>query len=592
MLARSIPEDVIQRIRSSANIVDVIGETVVLKKAGRNYLGLCPFHAEKTPSFSVSPEKQIFYCFGCHTGGNAISFLMQHQGLTFPEAARKLADRYGIEIPAERLSPAEQARLSEREQLFQINEAALTYYRRILHDAQLGQRAMAYLLGRGMTRKIIDGYGLGYAPEQWDGLLRFLRQQRVAPDLAAKVGLVIARKDHSGFYDRFRNRVIFPIFNDGRQVIGFGGRVMGDDLPKYLNSPETPLYAKSRSLYGIDRARPAARKTGRIYVVEGYFDVLAMHLYGFENTVATLGTALTGEHAQLLKGLVGPDGHIVLVYDSDQAGIKAARRSIPTFEAGYVDARILILPKGYDPDAFLREKGPGDFTAQAEKAVAMIPFLLETAVQEHGMSLEGKVKTVNALTAPLVSVQDSVARGLYIKQIAERLNIDESTIMGKIRETAASENRQGHQPRASLQAPVSEQRLERQVLAMMLGYRAIIPEIIRRNLLDAFEDAELRAIARTIAAQCVNENRNAADVIMAIENPRQRSLLTRLAIAEDHWDDEGCTRVLAQLEGRKQRRATEALQRRIIAAEKNNDIDLLRRLLREKQEQAGKGLTH
>ncbi len=591
MLARSIPENVIQRIRNSANIVDVIGESVVLKKAGRNYLGLCPFHAEKTPSFSVSPEKQIFYCFGCHTGGNAISYLMQHDGLSFPEAVRALAAKYGIEVPAERLSPTEKVQLSEREQLFQINENALTYFRRTLHDTQFGQRAMAYLLGRGMTRKIIDGHALGFAPDQWDGLLRFFRQQRVSPDLVAKAGLVIPRKDRSGHYDRFRNRVIFPIFNDSRQVIGFGGRVMGDELPKYLNSPETPLYNKSRSLYGIDRARPAARKSGRVYVVEGYFDVLAMHLYGFENTVATLGTALTGEHVQLLKGMIGQDGHIILVYDSDQAGVRAARRSIPVFEAGFVDARILILPKGYDPDAFLREKGPGDFTSQTEKAAAMMPFLLETAIQEHGMTLEGKVKTVNALQAPLASIQDGVARGLYIKIIAERLTIDESTIMEKIREAVAAQNREGGAPRPPF-GPVSEQRLERQVLAMMLGYPAIIPEILRRNLLEAFEDAELQTIGRMIAEHCADKHQNAADVIMMIQDPRQRSMLTRLAIAEDHWDHDGCVRVLAQLEGRHQRRVTQALQRQIVDAEKNNDIDLLGRLLREKQKQAGKGLTN
>jgi DNA primase len=591
LLARSIPEEVIQRIKNSANIVDVIGETVVLKKAGRNYQGLCPFHAEKTPSFSVSPEKQIFYCFGCHTGGNAISYLMQHDGLSFPEAIRALAAKYGIEVPEERLSPAEKARMSEREQLLQINESALAYFRRTLRDSQLGQRAMAYLLGRGMTRKIIDGYGLGYAPDQWDGLLRAFRQQRLSPELVVKAGLVIPRKDRSGHYDRFRNRVMFPIFNDSRQVIGFGGRVMNADLPKYLNSPETPLYNKSRSLYGIDRARSAARKSGRVYVVEGYFDVLAMHLYGFENTVATLGTALTAEHVQLLKGMIGSQGHIILVYDSDQAGINAARRSISIFEAGFVDARILILPKGYDPDAFLREKRPGDFTAQTEKAAGIIPFLLEIAIQEHGSGLEGRVKTVAALQEPLAAIQDSVARGLYIKQMAERLNIDETTIMERIRDIVKSGGN-ARADRDRKQGAVSEQRLDHQILAMMLGYPAVIPEIVNRNLLEAFQDAELQAIARMIAEHSANENQNAADLIMMIKDPRQRNLMTRLAISEDHWDHEGCARVLAQFEGRHHRRMTEVLQQRIIAAEKDNDIDLLGRLLREKQKQAGKGLTN
>ena len=303
-MARSIPEDTIGRIKNMANIVDLVAESVVLKKAGRNYIGLCPFHVEKTPSFTVNLEKQIFYCFGCHTGGNVFSFLMQHDGLSFPEAVRTLANKYGIEIPQDRLTPAQQEQISEKEKIYRINEMALAYYQRMLNEPQHGHQAMAYLLARGMTRKIIDGYRLGYAPNRWDGLLNYLQSRKVPLPLLAKSGLVIARKDRSGYYDRFRQRVIFPILNQSLQVLGFGGRVMGDELPKYLNSPETPVYHKSRSLYGIDKAKQKARASGKIYLVEGYFDVLALHLYGVENSVATLGTALTAEHVQLLKGLV------------------------------------------------------------------------------------------------------------------------------------------------------------------------------------------------------------------------------------------------------------------------------------------------
>ena len=592
-MARSIPEDTIRRIKNTANIVDLVSESVVLKKAGRNYLGLCPFHAEKTPSFTVNLEKQIFYCFGCHTGGNVFSFLMQREGLSFPEAVRVLAGKYGIEVPQERLTPAQQAQLSEREKLYRINELTMGYYQRALNDPQQGQKAMAYLLGRGMTRKIIDSYRLGYAPARWDGLLSFLQSRKVPSPLMQKSGLVVARKDRSGSYDRFRNRVMFPILNQSLQVIGFGGRVMGDESPKYLNSPETPVYNKSRSLYGIDKAKQKARASGKIYLVEGYFDVLALHLYGIDNAVATLGTALTAEHVQLLKGLIGQSGQAVLVYDSDQAGIKAAKRSIRVFEEGFLNAQILVLPQGYDPDAFLRENGPDDFLRLTERAMGMMQFLLESAIQEYGLGLEGKVQIVSQMQQPLAAVQDSVARSLYIKQLAERLDIEESVIMERIRQTASQPAETGSPARSVTKQAImpDEQRLEQQVVAMMLRYPVMIPEIVGRNLLGCFEDVNLKAIAQMVLERSAVEGDVLVDLISAIENPHYRSLLSRLALQETHWDRQGCERLLVQLEGRHLRRSANDLQRQIEVAEKNGDFELLGRLLRQKQNQAGKGLT-
>ena len=592
-MARSIPEDTIRRIKNTANIVDLVSESVVLKKAGRNYLGLCPFHAEKTPSFTVNLEKQIFYCFGCHTGGNVFSFLMQREGLSFPEAVRVLAGKYGIEVPQERLTPAQQVQLSEREKLFRINELTMGYYQQALNDPQQGQKAMAYLLGRGMTRKIIDSYRLGYAPARWDGLLGFLQSRKVPLPLMQKSGLVVPRKDRSGSYDRFRNRVMFPILNQSQQVIGFGGRVMGDESPKYLNSPETPVYNKSRSLYGIDKAKQKTRASGKIYLVEGYFDVLALHLYGIDNSVATLGTALTAEHVQLLKGLIGQSGQAVLVYDSDQAGIKAAKRSIHVFEEGFLNAHILVLPQGYDPDTFLRENGPDDFLRLTERAMGMMQFLLESAIQEYGLGLEGKVQIVSQMQQPLAAVQDSVARSLYIKQLAERLDIEEAVIMERIRQTASQPAGNGSPAHSVTKKAImpDEQRLEQQIVAMMLRYPVMIPEIVGRNLLHCFEDVNLKAIAQMVLERSAVEGDVLVDLISAIENPHYRSLLSRLALQETHWDRQGCERLLVQLEGRHLRRSANDLQRQIEVAEKNGDFELLGRLLRQKQNQAGKGLT-
>ncbi len=594
-MARTIPEETISRVKNTANIVDVVSDDVVLRKSGRNYQGLCPFHAEKTPSFTVSPDKQIFYCFGCHTGGNVFSYIMQHEGLSFPEAVRVVAGKYGIEVPDEHLSPEKKRQLSEKEKLFRINQLAASFFRESLSDSQIGQQALTYLLGRGMTRKIIDTHQLGFAPNRWDGLLRFMERKRVPMELLLKTGLVIARKDRSGHYDRFRDRVMFPILDLHQQVIGFGGRVMGDDIPKYLNSPESAIYNKSRSLYGIDKARQEARKSGTVYLVEGYFDALALHLYGITNAVATLGTALTGDHVQLLKGMVGQSGRVILVYDSDQAGIKAAHRSIRIFEQGFLDARILVLPQGYDPDDYLREHGPDDFLKAAGKALGMLTFLIDAAIQKHGLTLEGKIKVVSELQEPLAAVQDNIARTLYIKQLAERLDIDETAIMEKVRLAVGQATVHGSGSSVDILKSAGDdggQRLEEQIVAMMLRYPTMIPEIVGRNLLDYFKDDHLKAIGQMIINQADIQGNGVADVVSMIDEPGYRNLMAKLAIAEQRWDRQGCERLLAQFEHRFRRQIINDLQRQIEAAEKDNDMDLLCELLRQKQKQAGKGLPN
>ena len=589
-MARTIPEDTINQIKNAANIVEIVGDSVVLEKSGRNYKGLCPFHAEKTPSFTVSAEKQIFYCFGCHTGGNIFSFVMQHEGLSFPEAVRAMGLKYGIEVPDNRLSPEQKRRLSEKEKLFRVNELAMYFFQKSLSDPGVGQQAKAYLVGRGMTRNIIEGHHLGYSPHRWDGLLRHLGQKKVPLELIAKTGLIVPRKRNSGYYDRFRDRIMFPIFDQNQKVIGFGGRVMGDGMPKYLNSPETPLYNKRRSLYGIQKAKPEIRKNGIVYLVEGYFDALALHLYGISNAVATLGTALTPEHVQLLKGLVGPSGKAILVYDSDQAGIKAAQRSIAIFEQGYLDARILVLPDGYDPDDYLKEYGLEDFHKASERALGMVPFLIESAIQRYGMSLEGKVKVVSALQHALAHVQDNIARSLYIKQLAERLAIDETAIMEKVRLSPGKRpmNSLNIEDRQISKRTVPPNRLEQQIVAMMIRYPVMIPEIVGDNILDNFEDEKLKTIGQMIINQRDGDKNSVADWVSMIDDSEYRNLLAKLAIKDQHWERQGCERLLVQFESRRRRKIKNDLQRQIEAAERDNDVDLLCKLLKQKQLHAGK----
>jgi len=592
-LAAYIPDDKIEAIKNASDIVDIVSEVVSLRRAGRNLLGLCPFHAEKTPSFTVSPDKQIFHCFGCGAGGNVFTFLMKQGGFSFPEAARALARRYGIDLPTRDLSPSEKKKLTERETILTLIDEAMSFYRERLIVDPGGQRAMGYLLKRGMTRKTIDDYRLGFAPDGWDHLIRYLHSRKRPAGMAVQAGLIVPRKKGEGYYDRFRNRIVFPIFNAQNQAIGFGGRVMDDALPKYLNSPETPVYTKSRSLYGLNTARQKCRETGTVYVVEGYFDLLSMHQVGITNTVATLGTSLTADHVRILRGFVGEGGSAVLVYDSDQAGIKAAQRSVAVFQKGDLEARILVLPEGHDPDSFIVEQGPDDFLKAASGAMAMFSFMTESAVDRYGMSVQGKVHIVNDLRPAIVDIGDPVARSLRIKHLAERIGVEESVILDKIRRWKPAPARStwtnaGGEPHRDKKSPPVRGEtylLEQRLVAMMLQFPEMIADIQRKRLIDHFTDPVLAEIGKEILDHFNQSGSDIASLISRWEDSEKRAVATRLSINDEQWGKQGCMALIRQFENSIRRR-DKALLKRIEAAEKSGDDDLLARLLREKQHQA------
>lgn len=602
-MAIFIPEDKISEIRSSANIVDIVSSAVSLKKTGRNYVGLCPFHLEKTPSFTVSPEKQIFYCFGCGAGGDVFSFLIKQDGLSFPEAARMLARQYGIKIPTQMMSPDQKRRVDEKESLLAINNQAMNFFHNTLLNSVAGKKAMEYLGKRGITREIINSFSLGYAPEGWDNLVNFFLKIGKSPATVEKSGLVVPRKEKDGFYDRFRGRIVFPIFDVNMKVIGFGGRVMDNSPPKYLNSPETLLYNKSRSLYGLHKAKGDCRTSKTVYIVEGYFDLLALHQHGIQNSVATLGTSLTSEHVQIIRGFVGKSGKTVLVYDSDDAGMKAAERSIQIFDKGYMNAQILVLPAGYDPDSYLFEFGSKSFTEAAAGALTAMSFLIESAVKEHGLSTEGKIHIISDMKGHLVNVNDNVARSLYIKELAERVGIDEAVILEEVRKTSTRKSGKAkwsknvslkdlHKtdtPNVIRKRTVSGKlgRLEMQIVAMMLQFPEILPEITERNLLEHFEDDTLKWIGKTVLKHKWLSGSRVSEILTMIDDKEKRSIAAFLAIGEDFWNREGCLKLMEQFESSRNRYKDTLLQK-IRAAEECNDQKLLLKLLREKQIRAGK----
>jgi len=585
-----IPEDKISEIKNTANIVEVVSEVVLLKKTGKNYIGLCPFHSEKTPSFTVSQAKQIFYCFGCAAGGNVFSFLMKHDGISFPDAAKILARRYGIDIPVRTMSPEQKRRMSQRENLLAVNRQAMEFFRKQLLDAVSGKRAMGYLKKRGINKEIFDNFNLGYAPQGWDNILSFFKKKNISLNLVEKAGLIVPRKEKSGFYDRFRDRLIFPIFDLNMQAIGFGGRVMDDSMPKYLNSPETPVYNKSRSLYGLNLAKMKCRENGRVYIVEGYFDLLALHQHGFQDSVATLGTSLTPEHVQILKGFVGKDGKIILVFDSDDAGIKAVMRSIGIFMRMEVDARIIVLPEGYDPDSFLFEFGYELFLDSDSKARSLMSFLIGSAVKKHGLSIEGKIRIISEMKEPLSFINDNIKKSLYIKELAECISIDESAVLEKIRNLSVRNRDKAIRPTMpdKIQGKAFQGkwgRLERQIIAMMLQFPQILSEIRKRDILYLFENTALKSIGQVLLKQKDYSEMQVSDIINFIEDKEQKNIVASLAIGEDMWDYEACIGIITRFESI-QKKNEKKLIEKIKAAEKDNDLELLANLLRQKQKMA------
>jgi DNA primase len=594
-LANHIPEEKIAEIRHAVDIAEIVSESILLKKAGKNLVGLCPFHSEKTPSFTVSPDKQIFHCFGCGAGGNVFSFVMKRDGLQFGEAARMLARRCGVDLPERPLSGAEKRMASEQESLFEITRVAADFFHQQLvrPSGADGEAAMAYLERRGLSRQTVVDFRIGYAPKGWDHLIGFLARRRHSPASIEKAGLAVARKDSSGHYDRFRDRVMFPIYDDMARVVGFGGRVMDDSVPKYLNSPETPVYLKRRILYGLHRAKEACRSLGTVYIVEGYLDLIALHQHGVFNAVATLGTALSPEHIRLLTRHAS---QLVLVYDSDEAGIRSAQRCVDIFWKEHVDfrrgdvfrdetadTRILVLPTGHDPDSFVFQNGADAFRSLARGAPGIVGFLIDRAVARHGLTTEGKIRIVADLQAPLTAVNDSVARALYVKQLAETIGLAEEVIHRKLKEAGTRSLGEGSPPPQASAAEGGE-RFEQRIVSMMLQFPEILPDVVGRRALDWFASGRMKALGEAVLRHGLKTTTELPELLAGIEDAALRESLAELAMGEESWTLKGCRALLTRfLETRQKSSTGRSLQLAIEAAERERNEEEVVRLLEEKQ---------
>lgn len=527
-----IPDDKINEVRERASILEIVSDYVSLRKSGANYQGICPFHGEKTGSFNVNPARGIFHCFGCGVGGNAISFIMKIEGLSFPEAVKFLAKRVGVTIEERPRTATEKRQSDERELLYKINGQAAAFYRQLLLNDPAGEAGRQYLERRGVDSATSEAYGIGYAPDKWDSLTRHLEQLRVPLDLAEKLGL-IKRREGGRHYDAFRNRLLFVIADMHGRPIGFGGRVLDDSLPKYINSPESPIYHKSEVLFGLNLSKYAMREKGNGIIVEGYFDHLALYQAGIRNVVATCGTALTTGHIKLLQRYANK---VYTLFDGDSAGRKATLRSMELFLDEKLPASVIELPPGDDPDTFLKTQGDGAFAGHLAKAKPIFEFFFSELLGQYDSgTVEGKVGTIEALTPHLMKIVNPIERDLYIKEISRKLGVDPRQMQKKI----------GRSPVSSADLAVPRERVkprsnkgpEETLISLMGKYAGVIKRVRDYGAANLFS-ADLLPIAEAIMAH--NDSEAGIDwalLLEQIDSTEERSRLAGIFMDDDHLDE-------------------------------------------------------
>ena len=510
----------IEAVKERADIVDVVGEHVVLKKKGREFVGICPFHDDKSPSMTVSPAKQFYYCFSCGAGGNSIKFLMELQRQSFSDVVLELARKY--QLPVETLEGPQQERLrqqlSRRDQLHKALALAAGWFRAQLRSPE-GAAALAYLREqRGLSETTLESFGLGYAPERWDGLFSHLHQvEGLAPELLEAAGLVVPRKgssatDSRGYYDRFRHRVMVPIADRQGRIIGFGGRSLDGAEPKYLNSPETEVFEKGKHLFGLDKAVNAIRKDDRAVVVEGYFDVIALHAAGITNAVAALGTALSGQQITQLCRCCDSK-RLILNFDTDRAGVRAAQRAIGEVEQlalqGQLELRVLQLPAGKDPDEFLKEHGAGDYRALLDQAPVWLDWQIDQVLEGRDLARSDQFQqSVSELVVLLGKLPASAVRSRYLQQVAERLSGGQARLAlqleDDLRQQVKGQRWHGRSQRWEQPGEAGlRERAEAELLRLYLhcpSHRGGIRAELRRRELDDFALAHHRQLWAAISA--------------------------------------------------------------------------------------------
>jgi DNA primase len=571
-----------ERVKQQADIVRVVGEYVRLKKTGKDFSGLCPFHQEKTPSFTVSPLKQIFYCFGCGKGGDVFNFVMDMEKSAFPEAVRTVAEKCGIAIPRPReRSPEERQENQQRSALVEMHREAQTFFTKQISGTLEGKAARAYLEDRGIDNKAIDRFGIGYAPSDGDALLRFLKQ-KYQDKLLVESGLISRGEQGGRLFDRFRRRIMFPIANDSGKIVAFGGRALGDDQPKYMNSPETPIYSKSNVLYHIDRAKEALRRSDFAVLVEGYMDAIAVARAGISNVVASCGTSLAEPQIKLLSRFTK---RVIINYDPDNAGQLAAERSVSLLLEQDFEVRVLALPpvgdKKADPDLFIRERGVEEYTKLLKDSPPYVDYLIARARKMDLTTGEGKRRAVNFLLPYVQKIPNTILRSEWATRIAQQLHLDEPVLRAALSKAATQRHSELKiQPElVGRSAKPVERRLIR-MLAEAGGFRRELAQRLQTAQLYHGLETE-KVFAALIIASLADEPMQATEVATQLEERDRRMLFEILfeEASEPTWEE--AVSCVEALQHRQAERELAEVQRSI---EANPPVTEMRGLLEKKQD--------
>lgn len=572
-----IPEDLIAKVRGSQDIVEVISRHISIKKSGQNYTGLCPFHSEKTPSFVVSPAKQLFHCFGCGTGGNVLTFLMKYENIPFPEAVKRLARDAGIAISDRVIKSGK-----NEEELFEANRLAASYYHETLLGAKEAESARKYLSGRGLTEGVIQGFNIGYAINSWSNIYGYLREKGFKDEILVKSGIVIPKNTGTGYYDRFRGRVMFPIYDTQKRVVGFGGRVLDDSTPKYLNSSETPIFSKGHLFYGLDIAKDSIRESGCAIIVEGYMDVIAAHQAGIPNVIGALGTAFTTNHLRIVDRFCK---EVILTFDSDNAGINAALRTLDIFIGSEVRAKVLLLPEGEDPDSFIRKKGKVAFLEVVQKSKSLIDFALNRIIKKvpdliNSDSIDKKIKVVEECLPIIRKIPNRIEQDYYLQRVSKDLGIDKDVLYAELKRR--NRDKKGSPSERTKGDVVKRQGAEEVLLTLIIKDRSLRKMVSDKLCIEDFVDPQSRIIAGGI----LNSDKDIHDIINSDAYDQGiRDIVTRLAFDDIYFDSpertlSDCVRVLQR---NRLDRELRGMEKEIASAELNGMFDKVKTLLQTKQ---------
>ena len=583
MIASQHRDDAVHLIKETADIVTVIGEYIQLKRSGANLKGLCPFHAEKTPSFMVNPARQTYHCFGCGEGGDVFNFVMQYHNMTFPEALKELAQRFQVSLPEQVFSGQEMARAKKRQTLQDANEKAAALFHDFLLHSPEASGAREYLKKRGVSEELASKFHLGFAPERWDFLVHALPKAGFSLEDGEAAGLLV-KKDRGGYYDRFRNRVLFPIHGLTGRVIGFGGRIMGDGQPKYLNSPESPIFDKGKTLFGLYQGRDAVRQARQCLLVEGNFDLLAVVSNGFDNAAAPLGTALTASHIRALKGYCD---EAILVFDGDEAGVKASVRAVPLFLTEQVTARVVILPEQHDPDTFLQEFGADEFRRRLDNALSLPEFLFESLLRRHGLTLEGKSRILADLKPVIAAIgNEHLQRTVFISHFSEKLGVTPEQMQEGM--SPVAERRAEPPPAMHVKKIGKMSAKERQLLEFLICYPEYVVDLLAVGLEEVILSGPACAILAQLKAMSHEEGAAAPELLLArVEGP-ERAFVSQILLEAPVYSDEAHAAMAAEITGWLKRESKKKQKERLIkeigAAQQVNDEGLYMRLIGKMQE--------